>query len=282
MNKVVRSLSITHAFIALVIFTGIGTDLLFRVAGWSVAVFVESAVEHKVIARSFGVRKNYVVDQSQELTYYGATNGVNRFVHAVEVGGAMSRAAVNSACNVRSLLSSLIAAAVFLISIYELLGSLFWEPKATLAAIIVTACWPLISSPSVFYRYWRTSLADFVSSMVAFLGLAIYLDQRWHRQRRGSTLRQNCFSPTRTVKLLVLDTIETRHSPALSSTTGNPEAAALKRNWVSAVREQRVVKLRRREGIAVIHPTRLIIVDFQRANHVDTTACGSGLSQCRI
>ncbi|KAK4244604.1 sulfate transporter N-terminal domain with GLY motif-domain-containing protein [Corynascus novoguineensis] len=74
------------------------------------------------------------------------------------------------------------------------------------------------------------------------------------------------------VKSLVMDTIKTRHSPALSSTE-NPEAAALERNWASAVREQRVAKLRRREGIAEIHPIRLVVVDFQRVNHVGATTC---------
>ncbi|KAH6844922.1 sulfate transporter family-domain-containing protein [Chaetomium sp. MPI-CAGE-AT-0009] len=201
-NKLVWFLAMTRAFIALVIFTGIGyavnkprgnpdnflfditqvefneqdmrtpqvpsARLLSRVAGRSVAVFIGSAVEHTAIARSFGVRNNYMTDQSQELTFYGVTNIVNSFFHAIGVGGAMSRTAVNSACNVKSPLSGVVTTAVVLVCIFELTGALYWVPKATLAAIIITACWPLISPPSVFYRYWKTSLADFVSSMIAF------------------------------------------------------------------------------------------------------------------
>lgn len=201
-NKLVWFLSMTRAFIALVIFTGVGyavnkprgsadnflfeitkvefntqdmkspqvpsARLLARVAGRSVAVFIGSAVEHTAIARSFGVRNNYMSDQSQELTYYGVTNIVNSFFHAIGVGGAMSRTAVNSACNVKSPLSGVVTTAVVLVCIFELTGALYWVPKATLAAIIITACWPLISPPSVFYRYWKTSLADFISSMIAF------------------------------------------------------------------------------------------------------------------
>jgi sodium-independent sulfate anion transporter 11 len=37
-----------------------------------------------------------------------------------------------------------------------------------LAAIIITAVWPLINPPSVFYKFWKTSLADFISAMLAF------------------------------------------------------------------------------------------------------------------
>ncbi|AEO55834.1 hypothetical protein MYCTH_2300067 [Thermothelomyces thermophilus ATCC 42464] len=353
-NKVVWFLSITRAFITLVIFTGVGyavnksrgspdrflfdvtqvssaggrgiqhprvpdAGLLSRVAARSVAVFVGSAVEHTAIARSFGVRNGYIVDQSQELTYYGATNVVNSFFHAHGVGGAMSRTAVNSACNVRSPLSGFVAAAVVLVSIYELLGTLYWVPKATLAAIIITACWPLISPPSVFYRYWRASLADFVSSMIAFwvslfvstsVGIAsavgfnivyVLLRQVFARvatipdpprselaaaldesrdypssvpaDTRVFRLTDSLFFPNSyRAKTAIMDTIKTRHAPALGSAE-NPEAG--KRNW-SVSREKHVAKLRRREGIAetaVLPPIRVIVIDFQRANHVDTTAC---------
>lgn len=198
-NKIIWFLSITRAFITLVIFTGVGyavnhnrpsdqylfgvakvqadgqepprvpsADLLSKVASRSIAVFVGSAVEHTAIARAFSVRNNYVTDQSQELAYYGVANVFNSFFHAMGVGGAMSRTAVNSACNVKSPLSGLITTAVVLVSIFKLVGTLYWIPKATLAAIIITAVWPLMSSPRVFYGYWKTSLADFISSMIAF------------------------------------------------------------------------------------------------------------------
>ena len=198
-NKVIWFLSITRAFIALVLYTGISyavnknraegdflfevakvkadgletpkvpsATLLSKVAGGSIAVFIGSAVEHTAIARGFGVYNNYVTDQSQELTYYGITNIFNSFFHSMGVGGAISRTAVNSACNVKSPLSGFVTTAVVLVSIFKLVGTLYWIPKATLAAIIITAVWPLIYSPWVFYRWWKTSLADFVSSMIAF------------------------------------------------------------------------------------------------------------------
>ena len=84
------------------------------------------------------------------------------------VGGAMSRTAVNSACKVKSPLSGIFTTAVVLVCIFKLSGALYWIPKATLEAIIISAVWPLISSPKVFYTYWKTSLADFISAMLAF------------------------------------------------------------------------------------------------------------------
>ncbi|KAK3988917.1 sulfate transporter family-domain-containing protein [Cladorrhinum sp. PSN332] len=199
-SRIIWFVSITRAFITLVIYTGVGyavnksrgspSDYLFKVAQVqadglerprvpkaallskvatsSIAVFVGSAVEHTAIARAFAVRNGYVTDQSQELNYYGVANVLNSFFHAMGVGGAMSRTAVNSACNVKSPLSGFVTTAVVLVCIFKLVGTLYWIPKATLAAIIITAVWPLISHPRVFYTYWKTSLADFVSSMMAF------------------------------------------------------------------------------------------------------------------
>ncbi|KAF4963382.1 hypothetical protein FSARC_8600 [Fusarium sarcochroum] len=197
-NKVIWLLSTTRAFLALVLFTGISyavnknrdeenylfevvkvksngqeaprmppSDLIPEIAGRSIAVFIGSAVEHLAIARAFAVKNHYTSDQSQELCYLGVTNFFNSFFHAMGVGGAMSRTAVNSSCNVKSPLSGVITMAVILVCIYELVGTLYWIPKAALAAIIITAVWGLISPPSTFYRYWKTSLADFIASMLA-------------------------------------------------------------------------------------------------------------------
>jgi solute carrier family 26 (sodium-independent sulfate anion transporter), member 11 len=198
-NKIIWFLSVTRAFICLLLFTGVSyavnkdrsskdylfevaqvkangqeppsmpkPDLIAKVASRSIAVFIGAAVEHAAIARAFAVRNDYTTDQSQELCYFGITNFFNAFFHSMGVGGAMSRTAVNSACNVKSPLSGLVTTAVVLISIFKLVGTLYWIPKATLAAIIITAVWPLISSPTTFYNYWKTSLADFISSMIAF------------------------------------------------------------------------------------------------------------------
>ena len=197
-SKIIWFLSISRAGIALLVFTGIsygvnkdrGDDYLFdvskvkangiqapkmvdsvllqKVVTRAIAAFIAAAVEHTSIARAFGARNNYVTDQSQELCYLGVTNFFNSFFGAMGVGGAMSRTAVNSQSGVRSPLGGLITTGVVILSIYKLTGALFWIPKATLAAIIITAVWPLIGSPVTYYKYWRTSLADFVAAMISF------------------------------------------------------------------------------------------------------------------
>ena len=348
-NKVVWFVSITRAFIALVVFTGIGyavnkprgspdqflfevaevetegqeaprvpnVGLLSKVATRSIPIFIGSAVEHTAIARGFGNRNNYVADQSQELTFYGVANIANSFFHAMGVGGAMSRTAVNSACHVRSPLSGLATTAVVLVSIFKLAGTLYWIPKATLAAIVITAVAPLICPPSVFYRYWKTSLADFVSSMIALwvalfvstgIGIAasvgfnilyVLLRQVFSRVSTMPDPRSELAAaldearnipsciPTDTqifqftdsvffpnayhMKTSVVEEVKTRHAPVFNSAEG----LEAERNW-SVTREKRLAKLRRRAGItdpSALPPIRLVILDFRRVNHIDTTAC---------
>lgn len=200
-NKIIWFLSITRAFLCLVLFTGIsyavnkqfGDDddsylfavvkvkakgiappemppaaLISKAFPRSIAAFIGAVLEHVAIGRAFGVKNNYASDQTQELCYFGITNFANSFFHVMGVGGAMSRTSVNSTCKVKSPLSGIVTTAVVLVSIFKLSGALYWVPKSTLAAIIITAVWPLINPPKVFYTYWKTSLADFISSMIAF------------------------------------------------------------------------------------------------------------------
>lgn len=177
--KALWLLSITRAFLALVLFTSISyvvnhnlsaddylfsvvkvksngqetpsipsMDLVGKVAVRSLTVFIGAAIEHTAIARAFGVKNNYSPDQSQELCYFGVINVANSFFHSMGVGGAMSRTSVNSSCKVKSPLSGVVTTAVILVCIYELVGTLYWIPKATLAGIIICAVWPLIVSIS--------------------------------------------------------------------------------------------------------------------------------------
>lgn len=347
-NKIVWFLSITRAFITLLIYTGVGyavnkdrdsddylfavvqvksngqeppripsSDLIAKVASRSIAVFIGAAVEHTAIARAFGVKNDYVPDQSQELCYFGVANFFNSFFHAMGVGGAMSRTSVNSSCNVKSPLSGFITTAVVLVSIFKLVGTLFWIPKATLAAIIITAVWPLIHPPKHFYEYWKTSLADFISAMLAFwislfvsteLGIAIsvgfnivYCVLRQVFTRISSTgaeprselavsldeargmpssipsdvhifrFNESFFFPNSySTATSILDQIQTYHAPVYNSAHG-PES---ERNW-SVVAEKRIARLRKKANvydIGSLPAIGLVILDFGKVNHIDTTA----------
>ncbi len=114
------------------------TALLSKVAGRSIAPLIACTLEHLAVGKAFGRRNGYTIDQSQELNFLGLTNLVNSFFGAMSVGGAMSRTAVNSECHVRSPLSGLVTSAWLILTLYVFSPALYWLPKATLSAIIVS------------------------------------------------------------------------------------------------------------------------------------------------
>nr|EAQ71607.1 hypothetical protein MGCH7_ch7g1014 [Pyricularia oryzae 70-15] len=70
----------------------------------------------------------------------------------------------------------------------------------------------------------------------------------------------------------ILDSIQTYHAPAYHGAQG-PEVR--ERNW-SVVAEKRIQRLRRRAGVTdpdALPPIGLVVLDFGRVNHVDSTAC---------
>ena len=120
------------------------------------------------MAKAFGRRNGYMIDERQELCFLGISNFINGFFPTMPSGGGISRTAVNSESGVKSPLGGLATAAFVIVSIYQLTGALYWIPKATLAAILVVAVSQIITPLKTFYGYWRTSLADFVASMICF------------------------------------------------------------------------------------------------------------------
>ncbi|KAI0202349.1 sulfate permease [Astrocystis sublimbata] len=144
------------------------SGLISKVATRAIAPFIAASLEHQAVAKAFGRKNHYTVGQTQEFNYLGVTNLVNSFFGAMPVGGAMSRTAVNSECNVRSPLNGIFTAAWILLTIYFFSPALYWLPKATLAAIIIMAVIHLFGPFALIYRYYRVSIADYIAFNVAF------------------------------------------------------------------------------------------------------------------
>jgi sodium-independent sulfate anion transporter 11 len=114
------------------------SDLVQKIATRALAPLVACTLEHLAVGQAFGRRNGYSIEESQEFIYLGATNIVNSFFLAMPVGGAMSRTAVNSDCNVKSPLSGVVTAGFILLTLYVLSPALYWLPMPTLAAIVVS------------------------------------------------------------------------------------------------------------------------------------------------
>jgi sodium-independent sulfate anion transporter 11 len=282
--------------------------LISKVFPRSIAPFIAAAIEHLAIAKAFGRKNSYVIDPAQELVYLGITNFFNSFFSSMAVGGAMSRTAVNSDSGVRSPTYGLIAGGVVILSIYKLSPALFWIPKATLAAIIVTAVWHILVPLHVFYRYWKTSLVDFVSAMLAFwltlfvssevgigaavgFGIAYHLVfNAFHRVRRITFIPLFPSSQT-SERPIPLDTqvfaieqsmlfynayrIKNQCLDTIQTYNSGDiqtlETAARERNW-SVAGEKRVTSLRTKAEI-MDEPVQIrnVVLDLSKMHNIDTT-----------
>jgi sodium-independent sulfate anion transporter 11 len=283
--------------------------LIGKVFPRSIAPFIAAAIETLAIVKAFGRKNGYEIDAAQELVYLGVTNFFNSFFSSMAVGGAMSRTAVNSDSGVKSPAYGLIAGGVVILSIFKLSPALFWIPKATLAAIIVTAVIHMVVPMKVFYGYFRTSLVDFITSQLAFwltlfasseigIGSAVGFNivyhlgfQAFHRVRRLTTI--DVTMPTRPAgsHSIPLDTqVFAFHQPVLfynayhiknqcidtiktynSGDVQTLEAAHANRNW-SVAGEKRAARLRLKADI-VDEPVqiRTVVIDMTSMHNVDTT-----------
>ncbi|KAF9739269.1 hypothetical protein PMIN02_005647 [Paraphaeosphaeria minitans] len=281
--------------------------LFSKVFPRAVAPFLAAVIEHLAIAKAFARKNGYMIDPAQELVYLGVTNFFNSFFSSMSVGGAMSRTAVNSSTGVKSPAYAIVAGGVVVLSIFELSAALFWIPKATLAAIIVTAVWSILSPPKIFWHFWKTSFVDFVAAMLAFwltlfesseigIGTAVGFQLVYHilasafsRVRRVTALPERdptpefdqmptdvqVFKPHTSLIFFnafsmtsqCFDAIQTYSSGANISF----EVLRAQRNW-STAGERRAKALRKRAGI-ITEPARihLVVLDMSMVTTIDTT-----------
>ncbi|KAF1936244.1 hypothetical protein EJ02DRAFT_438672 [Clathrospora elynae] len=285
------------------------STLIGKVFARAIAPFIAAALEHLAIAKAFGRKNGYVTDAAQELVYLGFTNFFNAFFSSMPVGGAMSRTAVNSESGVRSPAYGLIAGGVVIISIFKLSPALYWIPKATLAAIIVTAVWHIVVPLKVFYGYWRTSLVDFTASMLAFwltlfvssevgIGTAVGFNIVYHllfmafsRVRRITSIEVESYTRPAGTHTIPLDTqvfrihqsmlfynayyIKTQCLDAVQTFNSGDvqtlEAAHTHRNW-SVAGNNRATRLRTKAEI-LEEPVQIrsVVLDMSSMHNIDTT-----------
>ena len=89
------------------------------------------------------------ISASQELVALGTLNIVGSFFRSYPVTGSFSRTAVNSSCNVKSQLASVLAGGIVILSFETLTHCFTYIPKATLSALVIVALSSIIE-----YKVW--------------------------------------------------------------------------------------------------------------------------------
>lgn len=131
------------------------------------------------IAKAMATKTKDHIDPNQELIGQGLGNIAGSFFQSYPASGSFSRSAVNLGAGAKTGFSSVVTAAVVVITLLFLTPLLYHLPKAVLAAVIMMAVFGLINMAAVKHA-WRTNVHDGIASIATFfatLGFAPHLDK---------------------------------------------------------------------------------------------------------
>lgn len=129
-------------------------------------------IEGVSAARSFAEKHGYALNPSQEFLGIGAANLMAGLGHGYPVAGGLSQSAVAEKAGSRTPLTLVFASATLALCLLFLTGLLANLPKATLAAVVLTAVAGLIDVREL-RRLWRISRPDFIAATVALAGVLL-------------------------------------------------------------------------------------------------------------
>ncbi len=131
------------------------------------------------IAKAMAAKTKDRIDPNQELIGQGLGNIAGSFFQSYPASGSFSRSAVNLDAGAKTGFSSVVTAAVVVITLLFLTPLLYHLPKAVLAAVIMMAVFGLINLAAVKHA-WRTNKHDGLAAIATFvctLGFAPHLDK---------------------------------------------------------------------------------------------------------
>lgn len=130
------------------------------------------------IAKAIAARTRQRVDANQELVGQGLANLAGALTQCFPASGSFSRTAVGFAAGARTGLSSVVTAALVMLTLLALTPLLYHLPQAVLAAVIMMAVFSLVN-PAAIVHAWRARRHDGIAAtatFVATLALAPHLD----------------------------------------------------------------------------------------------------------
>ncbi len=144
-------------------------DVPFLVVG-AVGIVFLAVGESVGVARSYATKHGDRVDPDQELLALGASNLASGLFGGFATDTSVSQTATAEASGGRSQVSSLVTAALVLLTMLFLAPLFRTLPNAVLGAIVIVAALGLIDIGE-FRRFWAWRRRDFVTALVAMVGV---------------------------------------------------------------------------------------------------------------
>jgi len=159
------------------------SSLIFGAVIISLVGFMEAIS----IAKAMAAKTKDRVDPNQELIGQGLGNIVGSFFQSYPASGSFSRSAVNLNAGAKTGFSSVVTAALVLVTLLFLTPLLHHLPKATLAAVVIMAVLGLINLKSMV-RIWHTNKHDGIAAVITFITTIVYAPKLDHGVIIGTVL----------------------------------------------------------------------------------------------
>jgi high affinity sulfate transporter 1 len=123
-----------------------------------------------VTARGFAAKNRYDIDSNREFIAMGVADIGAGLLGGFAISGADSRTAVNDSMGGKSQVTSLVAAAVLLLTLLFLTGPLAWLPMTVLSAVLIKAAMGLFDMQGLV-SLRRVSHQEFRLCLITLLGV---------------------------------------------------------------------------------------------------------------
>ncbi|XP_058456096.1 sodium-independent sulfate anion transporter-like [Malaya genurostris] len=149
------------------------SDMISTMGTTIITIPLVSTLEIISIGKAFSGTK--IVDATQEMIALGMCNMVVSFVSPLPVAGSFTRTAINNSSGVRTSLGCAVSSVLLLISLALLADAFYYIPKATLAAVIISAMIFMVDYRGIgeIWRVKKLDIIPLVGTVIAciFLGL---------------------------------------------------------------------------------------------------------------
>lgn len=138
----------------------------------SLIIAMVTYIESFSIATALATKENTKIDSHQELMALSIANLGAGFTGAYPVAGSFSRSSVNYNAGAKTPISSLVCAAIIVLSLVFFTELFALLPLTVLAAIVIISALSLFDFKSL-YESWGIQKSDAVSEIATFLGVLI-------------------------------------------------------------------------------------------------------------
>jgi SulP family sulfate permease len=146
----------------------IDPEMLSVLFGPAVVIALVSFAETYSVGKAISSQTKQKVDVNQEFIGQGLANLVGSFFQCYPVAGSFSRTAINFASGAKTGISSVISSVVVVLALLFLTPLFTHIPKATLAALVISAVL-LLFHPLEVLKVWRMNRNDGAVALTVFI-----------------------------------------------------------------------------------------------------------------